>query len=82
MRGGGGGEAGLGTSRSSPELVLSVSMAAGIGGREGGRHLFVRTPTFTSGLYFTYLNIASICWSSVKAPFSLFVNVQCNPRGL
>lgn len=29
MRGGGGGEGGLGTRRSSPELVLSVSMAAG-----------------------------------------------------
>lgn len=28
MRGGGGGEAGLGRRRSSPELVLSVSMAA------------------------------------------------------
>ncbi len=29
MRGGGGGEGGLGTSRSSPELVLSVSIAVG-----------------------------------------------------
>lgn len=28
MRGGGGGEGGLGRRRSSPELVLSVSMAA------------------------------------------------------
>lgn len=32
--GGGGGEGGLAISRSSPELVLSVSMAVGGGGRK------------------------------------------------
>lgn len=49
MRGGGGGEGGLGRRRSSPELVLSVSMAA----NRDEKYLHCKTQQKSFFLYFS-----------------------------
>lgn len=52
MRGGGGGEGGLGRRRSSPELVLSVSMAADREMRRVYTEENTRFLVFQGGLFF------------------------------